>query len=111
MVNEVQELRREVSELRARVEAVDDWAISVHAALRHVALQLAYSSPQAATGLLAVLEHDALHYDQLKSGAVQPTDSADSSALLESSRQLYLELGSSLRHIASEQSVGLDGDS
>lgn len=106
-----QALRQEIAELRARVEQVDDWANSVHAALRHVALQLAYSSPQAAAGLLAVLEHDALHCDQLESGAMVPTDSADSPALLESARLLYRELGSSLRQLASEQSARHDGGS
>jgi hypothetical protein len=96
-----QALRQEIADLRARVEQVDDWANSVHAALRHVALQLAYSSPQAAAGLLAVLEHDALG----------PPDSADPPARLASSRRLYEELGASLRQIASEQSAQRDGGS
>lgn len=99
------ELRQEIAELRAQVDELDEWANSLHVALRHVALQLAHGSPQAAAGLLAVLEHDARRCDQLEAGSMEPTDSADSPELLESSRLLYRELGSSLRHLARKQSA------
>lgn len=84
-----EELRKEVAQLRAEVDRLDDWANGVFVALGEALLPLLKAHPESAAYLEPLWRHAAERYEQVLSMPGQAGDFHETAELLEPRKMLY----------------------
>lgn len=83
------ELRREVEQLRAEIDRVDDWANGVFAVVQDLTLLLLRTHPELLAELEPPWREAAENYDKVKAGQKIPADEAEQLEQLEARKILY----------------------
>lgn len=88
---EIAALRQEVAQLRAQVNATDDWASSVYAALELVLPHLLRGHPQAGK-VQGLLQSQARGFEKLQAHPEQEDEMNGKASLQEAGKMLYYQL-------------------